>query len=83
MTSFTHNRGTNPVTIMSFVCSDESKVLQSNLCSIYLCSIGRTMWLDPLVERAVLRGINVTTNLNNVRLELLREGKAVENKQVM
>ena len=40
------------------------------------------MWLDPLVERTVLKGINVTTNLMNVRLELLRNGKAVENKQV-
>ena len=40
------------------------------------------MWLDPLVERKYLSNINVTTNALNVRMELLREKRAAENKQV-
>ena len=40
------------------------------------------MWLDPLVERKYLRNINVTTNIVNIRLELLKEKRATENKQV-
>ena len=44
-------------------------------------SIGSTLWLDPLVERTLLKSINVITNLNNVRMELLKEGLAVDNKQ--
>ena len=40
------------------------------------------MWLDPLVERKYLENINVTTNVVNIRLELLKEKRATENKQV-
>ena len=40
------------------------------------------MWLDPLVERKHLKNINVTTNAVNVRMELLKEKRASENKQV-
>lgn len=40
------------------------------------------MWLDPLVERKYLKNINVTTNIVNIRLELLKEKRATENKQV-
>ena len=40
------------------------------------------MWLDPLVERKYLKNINVTTNAVNIRLELLKEKRATENKQV-
>ena len=40
------------------------------------------MWLDPLVERRHLKSINVTTNVVNVRMELLKEKRATENKQV-
>lgn len=40
------------------------------------------MWLDPLVERKYLKNINVTTNVVNVRMELLKEKRATENKQV-
>lgn len=40
------------------------------------------MWLDPLVERHHLKNINVTTNLLNVRMELLKEKLAADNKQV-
>ena len=40
------------------------------------------MWLDPLVERKHLKNINVTTNLLNVRMEILKEKYATDNKQV-
>lgn len=40
------------------------------------------MWLDPLVERKYLKNINLTTNVVNVRMELLKEKRAIENKQV-
>ena len=40
------------------------------------------MWLDPLVERRHLKNINVTTNVVNIRMELLKEKRATENKQV-
>ena len=40
------------------------------------------MWLDPLVERRHLKSINVTTNLFNIRMELLKEKLAADNKQV-
>ena len=40
------------------------------------------MWLDPLVERKYLQSINVTTNALNIRMELLKEKHAAENKQV-
>ena len=40
------------------------------------------MWLDPLVEREYLKSINVTTNAVNIRLELLKEKRTTENKQV-
>ena len=50
--------------------------------SLWSCSLGNTMWLDPLVERKYLPNINVTTNALNVRVELLREKRAAENKQV-
>ena len=52
------------------------------LFSLWSCSLGNTMWLDPLVERKYLPNINVTTNALNVRVELLREKRAAENKQV-
>ena len=52
------------------------------LFSLWSCSLGNTMWLDPLVERKYLSNINVTTNALNVRMELLREKRAAENKQV-
>ena len=52
------------------------------LFSLWSCSLGNTMWLDPLVERKYLPNINVTTNALNVRMELLREKRAAENKQV-
>ncbi|KAL9974651.1 hypothetical protein ACROYT_G011712 [Oculina patagonica] len=44
-------------------------------------SLGNTMWLDPLVERKYLKSINVTTNVVNVRMELLKEKRATENRQ--
>ena len=40
------------------------------------------MWLDPLVERKYLKNINVTTNVVNIRLELLKGKRATEHKQV-
>ena len=40
------------------------------------------MWLDPLVERKHLKNINVTTNQLNVRMEILKENYATDNKQV-
>lgn len=40
------------------------------------------MWLDPLVERQHLKNINVTTNVLNIRMELLKEKFAADNKQV-
>lgn len=40
------------------------------------------MWLDPLVERKYLENIKVTTNVVNIRLELLKEKRVTENKQV-
>ncbi|KAK3755414.1 hypothetical protein QZH41_016628 [Actinostola sp. cb2023] len=46
-------------------------------------SLGNTMWLDPLWERKVLKSINVTTNINNIRIELLKNGLATENKHHM
>ena len=45
-------------------------------------SLGNTMWLDPLVERKYLKNINVTTNVVNIRLELLKGKRATEHKQV-
>lgn len=48
----------------------------------FLCSLGNTMWLDPLVERKHLKNINVTTNQLNVRMEILKENYATDNKQV-
>ena len=48
----------------------------------FLCSLGNTMWLDPLVERKHLKNINVTTNQLNVRMEILKEKYATDNKQV-
>lgn len=44
-------------------------------------SLGNTMWLDPLVERKHLKNINVTTNQLNVRMEILKEKYATDNKQ--
>lgn len=44
-------------------------------------SLGNTMWLDPLVQRTRLENINVTTNVVHVRMELLKEKLAAENKQ--
>ena len=41
------------------------------------------MWLDPLVERTYLETINVTTNNLNIRMELLEEKLAADNKQVL
>ena len=41
------------------------------------------MWLDPLVERRHLKNINVTTNLFNIRMEVLKEKFAADNKQVL
>ena len=41
------------------------------------------MWLDPLVERRHLKNINVTTNLFNIRMEILKEKFAADNKQVL
>ena len=40
------------------------------------------MWLDPLVERKYLKNIHVTTNVVNIRLELLKGKRATEHKQV-
>ena len=40
------------------------------------------MWLDPLVQRTRLENINVTTNVVHIRMELLKEKLAAENKQV-
>ena len=48
----------------------------------FIVSLGNTLWLDPLVERAHLMSINMTTNVSNVRMELLKERYAAENKQV-
>ena len=45
-------------------------------------SLGNTIWLDPLVARAHLKEINVTTNTFNVRMDLLKEGLAVPNPEV-
>ena len=49
----------------------------------FLFSLGNTMWLDPLVERTYLETINVTTNNLNIRMELLEEKLAADNKQVL
>lgn len=49
----------------------------------FLSSLGNTMWLDPLVERTYLETINVTTNNLNIRMELLEEKLAADNKQVL
>ena len=51
------------------------------LCVLF--SLGNTMWLDPLVERTYLETINVTTNNLNIRMELLEEKLAADNKQVL
>lgn len=44
-------------------------------------SLGNTMWLDPLVERKHLKNINVTTNQLNIRMAILKEKFATDNKQ--
>ena len=49
----------------------------------FLFSLGNTTWLDPLVERTYLETINVTTNNLNIRMELLEEKLAADNKQVL
>ena len=46
-------------------------------------SLGNTIWLDPLVARTHLKEINVTTNTFNVRMDLLKEGLAVPNPEVL
>lgn len=46
------------------------------------CSIGNSIWLDPMVERQRLGKSQTTVNKMYVRSELLRNGYAVENEQV-
>lgn len=48
----------------------------------YFCSIGHTVWLDPLVERQHLKGSQTTINKMYIRSELLHNGYAVDNEQV-
>ena len=46
------------------------------------CSIGNSIWLDPMVERQRLGKSQTTVNKMYVRSELLRNGYAVANEQV-
>jgi hypothetical protein len=51
---------------------------------IYLIfSIGNTLWLDPIVERQHLKQTETTINKMYVRSELLKNGFAVNNEQVI
>ncbi|XP_070574044.1 uncharacterized protein [Ptychodera flava] len=47
---------------------------------IVLC-LGKSWWLDPLLERSELQELNVIANANNVRRELLKNGYGLENQQ--
>ena len=47
-----------------------------------LCSIGNTLWLDPLVQREWLTGIQHWTEKCNVRTLLLEHEYVAENSEV-